>query len=314
MNYSIPGKTFLVGEYAALLGGGALGLATQPCFQVSYKKNINSSVNSTSCPFHVDSPAGRLFLQKKELFRNTEIYFFDPYQGQGGFGGSTAEFLSILGPQLEGIECQVSLKQAVIADYKKMHPQGLQPSGYDLLFQLMGEVAYVDVTNNKYESMNWPFLNLKFAIVSTGVKQKTHEYLKQLKQEQLVGLAELSGSAVKAFLNQNESDFLKNLSVWVDELRQRSFITSHSLELKQKLESHPEVLLVKPCGAMGSDTLLVFYRPENANFIFKALEKLNLKSIATTDDLTMGLIEQFKRARKLGLEQINNVQRSTNVD
>jgi mevalonate kinase len=35
---SIPGKTFLVGEYSVLVGGEALGLATAPCFKLSEKK------------------------------------------------------------------------------------------------------------------------------------------------------------------------------------------------------------------------------------------------------------------------------------
>ena len=38
MKLAIPGKTFLVGEYAVLVGGKALGVATEPYFEADFKQ------------------------------------------------------------------------------------------------------------------------------------------------------------------------------------------------------------------------------------------------------------------------------------
>ena len=44
MKYLIPGKTFLLGEYSALVGGSVLGLATAPGFSVSYSSVMDSEL------------------------------------------------------------------------------------------------------------------------------------------------------------------------------------------------------------------------------------------------------------------------------
>ena len=54
MKFFIPGKTFLVGEYAVLLGGAALGLATKPYFELT-----ETEADEAADEFHPDSPAGR---------------------------------------------------------------------------------------------------------------------------------------------------------------------------------------------------------------------------------------------------------------
>ncbi len=54
MKFFIPGKTFLVGEYAVLLGGAALGLATKPYFELT-----EADDEKRGNDFHSDSPAGR---------------------------------------------------------------------------------------------------------------------------------------------------------------------------------------------------------------------------------------------------------------
>ena len=87
----IPGKTFFFGEYAALVGGSALLLTTRPGFEM----NVHESIHSTSNPFHPESPAGLYFNQHEKFFQNWSIAFVDHYQGRGGFGASTAQFLGL---------------------------------------------------------------------------------------------------------------------------------------------------------------------------------------------------------------------------
>ena len=80
---TIPGKTFLVGEYAVLVGGEALGIATNPQFSLEIK-SPNEIID-----YHAESAVG-LFCKKNDLVFNRKI--INPY-GVGGFGQSTAEFI-----------------------------------------------------------------------------------------------------------------------------------------------------------------------------------------------------------------------------
>lgn len=94
----IPGKTFVVGEYLALLGGPSVVLSTEPCFEFSWQSiHDKPSAGEIRHPFHHASPAGRWLGQLKPDPRldgtSYVIQFHDPFLGAGGFGGSTAEFL-----------------------------------------------------------------------------------------------------------------------------------------------------------------------------------------------------------------------------
>lgn len=299
MKYLIPGKTFLVGEYAALLGGAALGLATSPCFAIDYTDKKESSVE-----FHPNSLAGILYRQKIDFFQNTQIKLSDPYsldgESLGGFGKSTAEYLSVLIPQIKTIECPKKFLQAVCLDYRNLSQDDVKPSGYDLLFQMLGQVAYVDVNQNKFETQSWPFPDLNFVIVSTGVKLKTHEHLKKLNLDSLQGLPEKSEDVIQSFLNKNQDDFLHHLNNWVRELTSRGLVAPHALDLKLKLEESAAVKLVKPCGALGSDTLIIFHQPSDINQIRILLQNLNLKIWATNQTLHSGLLQQFDTKQKNG--------------
>src|SRR4051812_39210067 len=84
MKWQIPAKTFLIGEYAALVGHSAILLTTTPCFELSLEPSEKNFI-------HPESPAG-LWLKKQEA--NIKLTWKDPYQGQGGLGASSAQFLS----------------------------------------------------------------------------------------------------------------------------------------------------------------------------------------------------------------------------
>lgn len=294
MQYYIPGKTFLVGEYSALLGGPALGFATEPCFKVEYNKKNSSCEHK----FHPESIAGLLYQKKNQFFKDISISFTDPYKAQGGFGCSTAEFLSVIIPQIENVECPHKLLKAVWEDYKKLSSDVIKPSGYDLLFQLIGKVTHIDPQLNKFHCTDWPFLHLGFSIVATGTKLKTHQHLKTLDENSLSGLPELSQRVVSAFFSSDEKEFLTGLKNWVNELDKRKLIAKHSFELRIALEAQKEIILVKPCGAMGSDTLIVFYKTEDKEQVWRHLQEMKLKVLSTQSDLHAGLLDQLRNKNK----------------
>lgn len=299
MKLLIPGKTFLVGEYAVLLGGTALGLATRPYFEFDFldpleKSNPLSDVSDflNEQSFHPDSPAG-LYLSshpQKLLFR-----FRDHYQAQnvtGGFGRSTAEYLAAQAQDL--IRKKKSFFD-ILSEYRALHSEKLiKPSGIDLAFQFFGSVTLADQTLGFYQNFDWQFQSVEFLAVATGLKVQTHQHLAELDLKRLENLPDLSNRIATLYSENKPVEFIEALSEWCERLNENHLTHLNSLHLKQHLEKHQEVILVKPCGALGADVVLVFFKPEHRLHIREVLDQLKLKSLAGPDDLAAGFVTQLR--------------------
>ena len=226
MKINVPGKTFLVGEYAVLAGGSALGLATQPCFEISYG-------GDNAVGFHPESPAGR-YLQDHPTF---SITMTDPYPG--GFGRSTAEYLAALGPRLHKAPVGFS---TLLNEYKKLS----SGSGIDLAFQYFGKVCLADQATSFYQTFDWHFDNLDFLIVSTGLKVATHEHIKNLDVTKLTPLVPLADHITRLYAQKNEAEFLYQMQQWCVSLKSLGLTHPNSLSLIDTL-NQPNIKLVKPC-------------------------------------------------------------------
>lgn len=279
MKYQIPGKTFLTGEYSVLIGGAALGLATKPYFEVSYFNSTNSE-----SIFHSQSAAGKYLQMNKSKYQFSIEDSYSKKNIQGGFGRSGAEFLTAILPENKSFHEILKNYRSITSDQK------IKPSGVDLAFQYFGQVCLADISKDKYESFEWPFSNLHFFILSTGLKIKTHLHLNELNVEKLKHLPELSQVVIQSFLEKNEKEFLANLKIWSDELNKCGLQLPEAWKMKLSLEKHSEVLLVKPCGALGADVLLVFCRNENKKTVENLLITKNICIVAQNQDLTKGLV------------------------
>ncbi len=213
----IPGKTFIFGEYAALLGGDALLISTKPGFEMDFEQVQDPWPN----PFHPKSTAGRFYNKHEEYFSNWRVQFVDHYQGRGGFGASTAQFLGLAlfkryfenpDPNLLEMNFKDTIK-SIWDDYLLIdnppesavdYVEALShlPSGYDLWAQSMGSLGRVrrrinsnfsksenlkslDLFLNEEvhfsnETVSWPFSPLELLVVPTGFKVPTHEHLKTI--------------------------------------------------------------------------------------------------------------------------------------
>ena len=276
MKINVPGKTFLVGEYAVLAGGAALGLATKPCFEISYG-------GDNAMSFHPDSPAGR-YLQDHPTF---SITMSDPYTG--GFGRSTAEYLAVLGPRLHKSPVGFS---TLLQEYKTLS----SGSGIDLAFQYFGKVCLADQAIGFYQTFDWQFSQLDFVIVSTGLKVPTHEHLKNLDKSSLQPLVPLADHITRLYAQGNEVEFLYQLRLWCEQLKSLHLTHANSLGLIAALSQAP-VKLVKPCGALGADVLLLFFSSEDKPAVLELLAKNNLQVQAGSQDLSEGVAAQLKRYR-----------------
>jgi mevalonate kinase len=92
MVFSVPSKTFLAGEYLAVLGGPSLVIATTPRFRLAMKSADDCFVplRNWSKVFHPESPVGlflssylEMYIQQNPALKEMQFQFVDPYQSVG---------------------------------------------------------------------------------------------------------------------------------------------------------------------------------------------------------------------------------------
>ncbi len=292
MDLIIPGKTFLVGEYSALVGGSVIGLATGPGFKITYQTETQGVQD-----FSMQSPAGLLLRESSSASKNVKIKIQDGFAPYGGFGKSTAEYLSAahlanLLQTSEDFECIRKTYQ----NYSQK--SGAKVSGLDLAIQYFGAVTHFDSASNNYTSHPWGFPSHDFILVSTGQKVKTHEHILQLNKNVLATLKPVAELVIASYFKKNINDFIIGLKVWCEVLEHAGFLTEKSKDLKTQLENQSEILCVKPCGAMGADVLLVFCKQENSEHVQKQIQGMNLKIQGTSTSLMQGVQSCFKNYSK----------------
>lgn len=266
--FSIPGKTFLVGEYAVLAGGSCLGLGTSPSFSIVPKTDGQK--------FHPDSPAG-LYLQQQNL-ENFSHEFKNPY-GVGGFGASTAEFIFSYYSNSQSQKNLKEIFQTYLGLYADRKEQ--KPSGADLITQLVGGVSHIDLTAAvpTVEKLAWNFKDLEFLVYSTGLKVKTHEHLASLDRKICDGLVQPSFDVISAFKTGDSRVFTQALSEWSDKLKQLGLTAPQVIELKKQLQEKIPGILVKPCGALGADVIVILCSKLAKEHVLEQIELLEIRGL-----------------------------------
>lgn len=285
MSLIIPGKTFLVGEYSALVGGSVLGLATGPGFKIDYQSKPKAKVVQD---FSMESPAGQLLQDNSSFFENLKIKIQDGFTPYGGFGKSTAEFLSA---QMHlGIGTELGNFEKIRQIYKDCSlKSGAEVSGLDLAIQYFGGVTYYEHSSESYSQGPWAYPQYDFILISTGQKVKTHEHIQSLNKPMLASLNPLCEQVIASYFKKNIQEFVAGLKAWSELLESSGFLSAESKNLKTKLEKNRDILCVKPCGAMGADVILVLCELEKSLSVQKSFQNLKLKVQATSLDLMDGV-------------------------
>lgn len=289
--FSIPAKTFLLGEYLALNEGPALVALTSPCFELKAIKGTGSKDG-----IHSDSPAGKFITAYSDYFLNYDLSFFDPYQGKGGFGASTAQFLGVYSLWLHKEEHQQDMEKLfdyrhLLDTYKRFawNGQGLPPSGADLMAQLKGSMTYFEKRRGLLSSLSWPFADLEFALIHTGHKVATHEHLRDLKSFDSDLLESAFELAKESFENLQAQFFVDAVKNYAEALKKLNFTCENSLRLLEVLRTYSGVRAAKGCGALGSDVLFVVVEKGMMNSVNQFCADNNLSLIATNQDVSLGL-------------------------
>lgn len=272
-----PSKTFLLGEYLALHGGPSLVLNTLPAFRLSIHKG----------PFalqgiHPDSPAGR-FIRAHFSEQEKQFHFDDPYQGLGGFGASTAQFLAAYCFYEGHTDFNADNLLASYLEYAYAGT-GMAPSGADLIAQWQGAISYFE-KQQSLETLTWPFESLHFALIHTQKKLATHEHLASLEQMNTDDLKAPVLAAKAALQDSDAETIVAAINEYQQRLQAKSLSAKHSLALLADIKRLPGVRAAKGCGAMGSDVLLVLYEPDAANGLKDYCGQADLKWIARDRDL-----------------------------
>lgn len=277
MKWSIPAKTFLLGEYAALQDGPAIVLTTTPCFEVGLsKEQINPVI-------HPKSPAG-LFWARAEV--DAELTWHDPFQGIGGLGASSAQFL---GAYLAATPQSHFDQEALLNAYwacSWQDQQGVRPSGYDVLAQASSGCVYIHRQDKSYTSFSWPFTDLAFILLHTGDKLATHHHLQNIRlSEAMASLTSIVLSGKDAFERADSHQLLNAVSAYHQKLTGLDLVAERTQQQRANLLDDPDVLACKGCGAMGADVLLALV-PSDRLLVCK--KRFNLDGwavLATSNDL-----------------------------
>lgn len=278
----IPAKTFLVGEYAALHHQGAILLTTTPCFRITLTQKPGLT------GIHAESPAGRFWQANSETTTTTfGLTFDDPYNGLGGMGASSAQFI---GAYLATtfLKKQKPSLDAMLQSYWHFSYQGhgLKPSGYDLIAQSMSTFMAIHHQQRQYNPLNWNFQDIGFLLVHTNQKLATHVHLAQTQiQNDTTILHSLVLEAKKAILLQDSHALIAAVNAYHNSLDAMHLVGHNTLQLLTHLKKQSPILAAKGCGALGADILLCIVPKDALPAAKSCIEALELTCIASHEDL-----------------------------
>lgn len=313
---SIPGKSFLAGEYLALKEGPSLVFTSQPRFELLVTEGTGKLHG-----IHPESPAGLWFRKKSDLLKNYDLHFIDPHAGRGGWGASTAQFLAVyalaellfqrsgsrrivpqgtrahellLGDELlheaADLIAQLDISQLLEGYWSvAWNGEGSRPSGADLIAQLHGQITLFEKRTGDVTTFAWPFAEIDFALIGTGQKLATHEHLRTLGSFDDSELRQSMQTLKQSFDSASVSQFVEGIRSYAEALARLGFVAPKTAEILASLKTVDGVEAAKGCGALGADVVLAVFQKNKLSIVREAVQKMGLEIRATSADLSIGL-------------------------
>ena len=330
--WSIPGKVFLLGEYAVLSGESAWIATLGPRFwldatQVGSVKSSDKILHSApfvASSFASESPAGRLFaLAQKQSLPEFLVRFDDPLLGSGGFVASTAQFallhraLSEACPEVfeaGWLACWKTYRELMGGSTTGPGPasgkSAMAPSGADLAAQAMGGVCFFDpraLTCERQEQRSiWQSFLVFSAAWQPGRKAATHLHLADLDRRD-AGLADFArelapvlATARKAIETQDLLCLGSALEDYGNALADLGLEIAATRADREAIRKISGVLGVKGAGALQADAIVVLVDPGRAVMpeLIATIEKRGLRFVGTADSCEPGVRREEKNAFK----------------
>ena len=282
---SCPAKTFIVGEYAVLDEGPAIVLNTSPRFTCRIQKN--SSIDQIN--LSENSPAGQWVKKHPQDFQSVHLEWLDDYSVRGGLGFSSAQFNILYAYSFILREGHIDhiAPQEVWRSYRKLNFEGFIPSGADIITQWVGGVTIFEQSPLSIESLTSSLPDLDCMILRTGDYFETYKYLKSFQPEDMSELKKIAEIAVTAMKQRDENAFISAINDYRKSLKRKNYITDKSDKILNRLEKTKEIKALKACGAMGAETIIVFYNRQDKEAVKKAVSFLEV--VATGEQITYGV-------------------------
>ena len=259
-------KTFLLGEYSVLFGGCAIVLVTEPEFCMTIKK---TPVCHSIAGIKKVSPAFLFYLKHLNLFQDISLEFFDPYNGSGGFGASSAQFVLLYKFYLAATNKTFCANQ-FLDEYRHISTNKaageILPSGADCLAQYCNNHIFFDSANNYFEKIEWPFDDICFSIFKTKKKVATHKHLSELKALDHSEISILNSCVIDAkssFASKNSELLCKSIQKFYDFSCELGLVIENTQTIIQELLKYDYILAAKGCGALFADTILIIHKKQH---------------------------------------------------
>lgn len=281
MIWSIPGKVFLLGEYAVLEGKDAVVAAVPPRFGLGAGR---------AAPI-ARSPAGRLLSSVGETLAHR---LSDPHLGSGGFGASTGEFAlhyrSLVSESSRARGWSLSA-EAVWSKYRELHAdEALLPSGADVFVQWSGGVVLFRPEHVSASERLIPRSRVEFLVLSAarqpGRKVVTHEHLRDLALNPgslavaASVLEEPCARGVQAIRAGDGAALGRAFTEHAEALRALGFEAQETTQDREAFQGQPGVLGIKGSGALQADALILTLDPA-----ISEADRENILAIAKTRGL-----------------------------
>ena len=275
--YSIPGKVFIVGEYAVLSGLPAVVAAVGPTSSLTACESV---MQPDTTYFAQASPVGRLL---KAQASENQFHYEDPWKGAGGFGASTAQFALVL----KHLIPQSDWKMAWTL-YRKLMSENssgkILPSGADLVAQWQGGIQVFnpvsETTRDVYKNLDWSRLLVFSATQIKDRKVATHTHLDALA---IKNFSELKNPLMAAISAIDQGDVAKLgscLTEYAEALSTMSLESPDARADRLALQALPGVLGVKGAGALQSDAMIALCeKAANRAMIISSAESRGLKLV-----------------------------------
>lgn len=280
--WQVPAKTFFLGEYAAIAGGPAILLTTMPYFEISLLNNLEHT------GIHPDSPAGKWWVRHR--IPGKALSWFDPYDGIGGLGASSAQFIGAF--MASGYCYQLAPSLALLLDayyQTSWDGDGLKPSGYDIISQTQRQCVYIHRQANIVETFDWAFQDITFLLVHSGQKLMTHYHLKhQMLPPIIPNLCEIAEQAKQAFMTTDQTLLIRSVNDYQEQLVHAHLMAAHTLAYLEAFRKNLPILAAKGCGAMGADVLLLIIDNKNLKNVMHELIQEGWHVLATQQTLYQG--------------------------
>ena len=282
---SCPAKTFILGEYAVLDGGSAVVLNTAPRFVCHIQKN--SKPNSLNLA--ENSPAGQWVKKNLNDFQNVQIEWLNSHKNQRGLGFSSAQFNVLYAYSFilrEGSIDQIN-PQEIWRSYRNLQFEGFIPSGADVITQWVGGVSVFEQNPLSVETLTSSFPDLHCLVLGTGECFETYKYLKTLKLSDVSDLKEISRQGVQAIKQRDEFAFIESINNYRKALQRKNYISKKSQGILDQFKNSKVIKAYKSCGAMGAETLIVFYKKDDEEEVRKVSSFL--ECITDDSQITYGI-------------------------